>query len=98
RSSDLERAALRGVVDAELVAAVRHPHDVAHPGQAAIDLVVAEPPGGEADEPPGRRGEDRVMPASLPVSTEQVPFLGVELRPDQLGIAADVAGELGERI
>src|SRR5450755_1964492 len=98
RITSRERAALRGVVDAELVAAVRHPHDVAHPGQAAIDLVAAEPAGGEADEPSGRRVEDRVMAASLPVSTEQGPFFGVELRPEQLGIAADVAVELGERI
>ncbi len=53
---------------------------------------------GEADQPARRRVKNHVMAAALPVATEQPPFLGVELRVEQRGIAADVAVELGERL
>jgi len=38
------------------------------------------------------------MATSLPVATEHAPFLGVELRLEELRITADVAVELGERL
>jgi hypothetical protein len=93
-----QRTALRGIVEAELVPAVGHPHDVAHPGEAAIDLVAAQAAGGQADQPTGRRVEQHAPAASLTVAAEQAPFLGIELLAEQLGIAADLALQLRKRL
>jgi hypothetical protein len=48
--------------------------------------------------PPTAGVEHRALAAALPVAAEQAPFLGVKLLAEQLGIAADVAVELGERL